>query len=1535
MRFFVCAVLLLAPVVLASIVGQASYRQYVGAVQKSISRVEIECSNDNPGPFIYTVPRQGYPEPYTITVECLAPEEVYQSEPDQYVPLAAFGRAATTADIMDPDQISQQNYRVVGTLIDAAIQAANGGPAPPAPRHSASARAAQGGHPRHAGLRKRTVPRAHYLHEKTLPLILRHLDKVELATAHAFNRTCDTQDLLNSIHNPGFDIEDALNEVFGEVDRLRVSNVRMLRTQHRRMQEALETKRFVSRTLLQTAEPPFVNVTELIDNDPYSKTNQSVTRAVAEEVVTKDPYSYSRKQLKLSDCGGGTVCVGDFRYNRLRGTSYAFQTLSSIGTAIMMAKMLKFSAASGFLGAATILSTGFEIAKDVMEQHEEALFRQKVFDAFETIRLALNQVRDFQDQQIKFNQNTNDRFDRVYSILRLSSENVNLLRLNTEDLRKDVNALNSTIVAFANDYMLRFTNLTRDINSAFTASNDQVQALARIVNETAAAVERLGRFMMMQTNTIDDVNSRMTRLKTDVDFKRILTADFWQMVDAFDSAQGRGLPFTTDLGRRPMNWTEMQALRDKESAEVMATMYIQGSTPGSPPQAVEREIQLICDPVYIANNSMRSFTTSSLLALVGPRGCLNTVANTPWSCKCAIRWATTSVARNYNGNTAVFPWDWDATTGQFSWQLRNHPYYATAVPPGPQPTKVYEYTFGDNMDDFLNYFVKAFICSPSVATLVPAWVGPTHGTQNASNLLRFVNPDGDFRLDSRMNFSDFGSTSVFCSTNLGQIESLPDTLPKQRLPALIILNQLLLSLQWTIRSGAAREVRIFGQSGQVYEQCAHASQIPTNFTVYQACRQSAVWVASTAPGNPGGEVNRARKVPILAMRRKYQRSRVIVRIDDGSGNTFVSNDDRYGVSQLTIAGNVTVYTNPFSQLDARSLLGETMMFPGTEEVYKSRTYYDYDEFPTLVYTNPRVVYDPPRSLIKDGNSAASRAGGVNYISQKFGDYSRSGRVLTEATEMNMTEFYELYGPTFVPDSAIEDLSYYARVFDWGPAQRCGAHLRRDSLDLEFFTNGTEDVVNFEDDGSFNNEHCNIRNRFILTPMFPKTSTTEVSFQYREWKYRPVIEFPEGEISELLASSCPTNTSVLYTPGSFTATVVALTPLTVPQTLLMSVCTAPPNATCIRNAQVSLSRNDPLQVTVADVNVTYYFQLQALFDGGVACYTENGGLGLNISITDAYRSSGSAAALETINYRTDSALASAVDISNQINYLLFLQMQNQYNTEVNLAQANAQFQNATAALLAKVQAITANSNDFTGLQQVLDAMVTQINNNSAIGAIRNAQIIANTQNITTLLGELQNLTTEGKAIVGIQILIQRALNSTLIDLDTQLEELRGYLSEGGIDLGIDINNPVGSVIGGIVKGVTALYKLAKGNCSSPFDIACKLNLGGIGKIFFYVILFVIVGSVVFLMYHFCGGKMPKKHVEDVRKMIREEMGQPLLPVQPAQPVPQPQPPTPVPYYTGPVPAAIYAAPAPAVTSERAPLVQRSTTPAAQPSGFWNM
>jgi hypothetical protein len=314
----------------------------------------------------------------------------------------------------------------------------------------------------------------------------------------------------------------------------------------------------------------------------------------------------------------------------------------------------------------------------------------------------------------------------------------------------------------------------------------------------------------------------------------------------------------------------------------------------------------------------------------------------------------------------------------------------------------------------------------------------------------------------------------------------------------------------------------------------------------------------------------------------------------------------------------------------------------------------------------------------------------------------------------------------------------------------------------------------------------------------------------------------------------------------------------------------------------MTRNSPLFVTISEINATYYFQLQALFDGGVACYQENDGLGLNIFISDSYRSGGAAAALETINYRTDTALASAVGISADLNELFFQLLRNQYNTDVSIAQANEQFRNATAALLAKVQAITTNSNDFTGLRQTLDAMVAQINNNSAIGAIRNAQIIANTQNISVLLDELQNLTVEGRAIVGIQILIQRALNRTLDELGIQLDDLNDYLSSGGVDFGIDVGSP-GDFFRGIVKVLGDLKKSLLGNCGV---VELKCIFGDVFGFFKELVKqALLIGTMLLIGYclYKCftarsknkRGGLTGLSEDHVREIVHEELAKPTL------------------------------------------------------------
>lgn len=77
--------------------------------------------------------------------------------------------------------------------------------------------------------------------------------------------------------------------------------------------------------------------------------------------------------------------------------------------------------------------------------------------------------------------------NRVGLVLRLHNDQAVLFRQQLEDMRKDVDAIKTTIQFLSGDYITRLGTLPKDVGAALLATNDQTQALAGAIEAMTSA----------------------------------------------------------------------------------------------------------------------------------------------------------------------------------------------------------------------------------------------------------------------------------------------------------------------------------------------------------------------------------------------------------------------------------------------------------------------------------------------------------------------------------------------------------------------------------------------------------------------------------------------------------------------------------------------------------------------------------------------------------------------------------------------------------------------------------------------------------------------------------------------------------------------------------------------------------------------------------------------------------------------------------------------------------------------------------------
>lgn len=125
------------------------------------------------------------------------------------------------------------------------------------------------------------------------------------------------------------------------------------------------------------------------------------------------------------------------------------------------------------------------------------------------------------------------------------------------------------------------------------------------------------------------------------------------------NAIGPGLPFMNDIGFAPLSASERAQRRSVAGSIEMASVEIQGTlvdplVEGSY-TAVQIQVQILCDPTYIANFSLATIGFDYIIQAIGPHTDQQLSCHDPWACNCVFRVNYTTI--HMSNLNLVYPFD--------------------------------------------------------------------------------------------------------------------------------------------------------------------------------------------------------------------------------------------------------------------------------------------------------------------------------------------------------------------------------------------------------------------------------------------------------------------------------------------------------------------------------------------------------------------------------------------------------------------------------------------------------------------------------------------------------------------------------------------------------------------------------------------------------------------------------------------------------------------------------------------------------------
>ena len=788
---------------------------------------------------------------------------------------------------------------------------------------------------------------------------------------------------------------------------------------------------------------------------------------------------------------------------------------------------------------------------------------------FTDVANIVKQLGKMFDEQIRVDQVYSAQFTNIYA-----TEDAILARQTQDEIQ---------IFALRNrtDQLLTYINgVKQSMDNRFSKTDEDIKILESGENNITRAVELLIQHVDDRfTQLLHTINILQQEIITNSDAAegirqnrqviRIAALMFHDSLNTMLSFNqiGPGLPFMNDIGAAPLSADDRAKRRSVAGSVIMASVEIQGTAVnGLTYTAVQFQIQIICDPTYIANFTLTSVGFDFILQAIGPHTDQQVSCTDPWFCNCAFKVVHTTIAlANLN---QVYPFDPIFSAGlplleDLSVQSLITP--DDCVPVRDAGCALSENYFFDQIDDFYTFLSGALVCSPY-------WYG---------NLVRVANARIGYHVRISTNPADYaGGAAEMCNTDYTFSTSNTTTIG---FTAFTYLRKEF-DLYWGVIRTSIDRI-LYGSLGQVAIKDMIGSRLPGLVNAYRTIILEYVSLLSRR------EETTVRILPMYIMTKEETVFRVKLTVNNqpaillelsGQEQTMPINDSHTG--NLSLASN-----SQLSSIRGIEQLGETMLWLGPELVYDGDARMKDDQ-------GPIVLIDFAENELCDG-LADQRANCMNYLELRRASLPE-GYPFGEGMPFNLSSW-----------SISEGHAVFKPEYANSPSGRL-IKINRDSLTC-LYEQLDPVTMTYKPSGPFRTM-CNIRKDFNVPLSFGTDS--DISFKARdEWTYDFEFDWTGTKVEELSITRCPDSAEVVDN-----GTAILLRSSS-PITVRISICTDF-QVNCITMG-TDTAVSGSLRIPFNTLNIKYYFQAWPSSDPlptlSNRCYSQSGGLGIPVFIDRNY------------------------------------------------------------------------------------------------------------------------------------------------------------------------------------------------------------------------------------------------------------------------------------------------------------------------------
>ena len=721
------------------------------------------------------------------------------------------------------------------------------------------------------------------------------------------------------------------------------------------------------------------------------------------------------------------------------------------------------------------------------------------------------------------------------------------------------------------------SGLANTISQVFQTDQNIVtymtQMDARDVNRFKAIYATLQKMVWAVEQNADSIESvRVKKVQ-----QRLAAAYFHRILANVTSvlhALGPALPFMDDIGTPPMAYGDIQNLRNKNRAEVMASVVVQGTyLSNAIYYASEIEFALLCDPTVIANFSLSRVTADMFFRMLGPTGCFDDISQ-PWFCQCVLRVNNTNIqypaAETFPN--PIFPFEFDNPGVRIANDPQLHKVFPNCVPETVISGECVTGTtsFYSTLTDFetrLQSECESHSWVYQQVRVISTRLGAYHSSISVSPYA-------------------FGS-GWNCESDYYNLTS--SNAPSNNTMAFAIFTYLQREASAFFGQTQQRlDRQLYGVPGQVMFHEYLGSQYPGLNEAYESfdLTFAALTSRETDPTIP-------RLMPLYLLTSARTEFSMTLTVNEQSPVTVNLSQ---GVTSMTMndsqSGNITLVTDStLNSIPGSELLSETMMWLGTETEY-------VDDPDTHEAGQPTLFVDFQADTLKYNVNSRRRKGSLNYLELRKGTYPEV--YFGEGMPFNRSMWAQVEQDIFEPRDINSPSNYFVRVDpDTG---YCGDRI--DSRTMQPRA------------GTFTDNHmCSILHHFIvgdqLVNLNPRT-TDSLAFSAREFAFEMEITVPAGALQIDAGTRCPDSVTIQTVSG---VAILRATSSAAPTQLRYSICS---NVDCLVQGDTMTT---PFERVFDVLNREYFFQawsITSLFPTkDNQCFWQSSGRGIRLLVNYTY------------------------------------------------------------------------------------------------------------------------------------------------------------------------------------------------------------------------------------------------------------------------------------------------------------------------------